>query len=116
MDTTIRLGARMFYGDSTFSHGLSRSGYFNKREALDLEMFGSTFEGLYLGTLVPDNEEEQQFIMQVQDGQEPELYAAKLWKKYLAAVEKSKRRHGFMASEARSASNFVASAETEESF
>ncbi|GHE83383.1 DUF413 domain-containing protein [Thalassotalea profundi] len=113
MDTTIRIGSRLFLGDITFSHGISRSGYFNKRESHDLEMYGLTLEGLYSGVLTATNEEEQQFVEQVMQDEESSLYPVKLWKKYLAAVQKSKRRHGFMASESKSSAPAPAIAEVE---
>ncbi|GAA5141846.1 DUF413 domain-containing protein [Thalassotalea piscium] len=113
MDTTIRIGSRMFLGDITFSHGISRSGYFNKRESLDLEMYGLTLEGLYSGVLSPTNEEEQLFVDQVMVDEPSNVYAVKLWKKYLEAIQKSKRRHGFMASESKSSAPAPALAEVE---
>ncbi|XQW86780.1 DUF413 domain-containing protein [Thalassotalea piscium] len=113
MDTTIRMGSRIFLGDLTFSHGISRSGYFNKRESTDLEMYGLTLEGLYAGTLEPTNEEEQQFVEQVSQDEPSNFYPVKLWKKYLDAVQKSKRRHGFMASESKSSAPAPAMSEVE---
>lgn len=113
MDTTIRVGSRIFLGDVTFSHGISRSGYFNKRESMDLEMYGLTLESLYSGVLSPTNNEEQQFVDQVMVDEPSDLYPVKLWKKYLDAVHKSKRRHGFMASESKSSAPAPAIAEVE---
>ena len=113
MDTTIRMGNRLFLGDITFSHGISRSGYFNKRESIDLEMYGLTLEGLYSGLLTATNEEEQQFVDQVMLDEVSNFYPVKLWKKYLDAVQKSKRRHGFLASESKNSVPAPAVAEVE---
>ncbi len=98
MQTAIRPGKLLFYGDQVFSHGLSRSGYFNKRESSELEMYGETFLSLSNGSLAPENDEEKQFIEAVQSTEETSLYPAKLWKKYLHAVAQSKIHHGFAKS------------------
>ncbi len=100
METTIRKGNKPFYGDAIFSHGISRSGYFNKRESEELQEYGATFEALLSGALAPDNEEESAFIAGMKIQNESDLYAVKLWNKYLQSVIKSKCHHGFMLSEA----------------
>lgn len=92
----------MFYGDSSFPHGLSRSGHFNKRESQELEQFGHTLLALSTGALTPENEEEQQFVDALNSNAESSLYAVKLWRKYLDAINKSKVRHGFAQSNAKS--------------
>lgn len=99
METLIRKGAKPFYGDNIFSHGLSRCGFFNKREAEELFVFGKSFENLSIGLLLPNNEEEAQFVREVKASEPPVMYCAKLWKKYLNALNKSKSRHGFIKSE-----------------
>ncbi len=102
MNTSIRIGKSPFYGDQTFSHGLSRSGYFNKRESDELIQYGLTLSGLADGTLAPENEEEVQFVADLQSSEESSLYSVKLWKKYLKSVEKSRIHHGFAKSSAKS--------------
>lgn len=102
MDTTIRKGKVPFYGDHVFTHGISRSGYFNKRESEELLIFGHTLAALANGTLTAENEEEQLFIDQVSATEPATFYLAKLWQKYLASVTKSKMHHGFAKSSARS--------------
>ncbi len=101
METLIRKGKATFFGDRSFAHGISRSGHFNKRESEELAIYGATLEGLHQGTLFPENEEESQFIMEVQQADEGQLYLSKLWKKYLRAVEKSRVHHGFSRSNGR---------------
>lgn len=98
MKTLIRKGQSTFFGDNSFPHGISRSGYFNKRESEELALYGKTFEALYNGNLLPENEEEVQFVAAMHTGDESHLYPAKLWKKYLDAVEKSRIHHGFSMS------------------
>ncbi|GLX81131.1 DUF413 domain-containing protein [Thalassotalea eurytherma] len=98
MKTQIRKGQTMFFGDSTFPHGISRSGHFNKRESDELALYGKTFEALHNGKLLPENEEEVQFVASMQKLDESHLYSVNLWKKYLAAVEKSRVHHGFSMS------------------
>ena len=102
MKTSIRKGQSTFFGDSSFPHGISRSGYFNKRESEELALYGKTFEGLQTGKLLPDNEEEIQFVGAMLTTDESHLYAARLWKKYLAALEKSHSFHGFSMSNGKS--------------
>ena len=98
MKTSIRKGQSIFFGDHSFPHGISRSGYFNKRESEELALYGKTFEALQNGSLLPGNEEEVQFVGAMLPTDESHLYAARLWKKYLAAVEKSHSFHGFSKS------------------
>ena len=90
MNTTIRKGKTLFYGDHTFSHGLSRSGHFTLKEAEFLESYGHTLSALANETLQPENDDEHLFVVQVNDEGESTLHAAKLWKKYLKAINKSK--------------------------
>ena len=101
MNTTIRKGKTLFYGDHTFSHGLSRSGHFTLKEAEFLESYGHTLSALANETLQPENDEEQLFVVQVNDEGETTLHAAKLWKKYLKAINKSKVGHSFSRSSGR---------------
>lgn len=98
MKILIRKGQSTFYGDSLFPHGISRSGYFNKRESEELALYGKTFEALQNGTLLPENEEEDQFVAAMKTSNESELYSVKLWKKYLDVLEKSRVHHGFSIS------------------
>ena len=83
METSIRQGVKPFYGDAIFSHGISRSGYFNKRESEELQVYGATFEALLSGALAPKNEEELAFISGMQIQNECDLYSVRLWNKYL---------------------------------
>lgn len=106
MQTKIRKGQRAFYGDSVFPHGIARSGYFNKREAEELELYGDTFEGLLSGRLLSQNREEKRFIANM-GVEHTDLYPVRLWQKYLNALAHIKRRHGFMISEARSRGSVV---------
>jgi hypothetical protein len=101
MNTTIRKGKTLFYGDHTFSHGLSRSGHFTLKEAEFLESYGHTLSGLANATITPENEEEQIFVTQLNEEGESTLLAAKIWKKYLKAIEKSKVGHSFSKSSGR---------------
>lgn len=103
MKTSIRMGKSNFYGDSIFTYGLSRSGYFNMRESDELAKYGNTFQGLWDGSLSPINEEEKQFINAMKSANESELYSVYLWKKYLAALDKSRVHHGFSMSTAKTA-------------
>ncbi len=98
MQTEIRKGKTLFYGEQVFPHGLSRSGYFNKRESMELEIYGATFAALTDGTLMPENEEEQQFALLINTNTPDAPYSVKLWQKYLNAVARSKIHHGFAKS------------------
>ncbi len=98
MKTSIRIGKNLFYGDSSFPYGISRSGYFNKRESDELMIYGKTFEGLCNGSLSPVNDEEVQFVEGINSNSESELYPVNLWRKYLVAIDKSRVHHGFSMS------------------
>lgn len=119
MNTSIRKGQNPFYGDTVFPHGISRSGYFNKRESEELQEYGATLEGLLSGALAAENEEEVAFIKAIESNTESTFYCAKLWKKYTDSVKKSKSHHGFLISEAKAKSqtnvsdNYVATATDE---
>lgn len=101
VDTNIRKGKVRFYGDAIFTHGLSRSSYFNRRESLELEEYGHTLFGLVNGSIIPENEDEQRFVSEMKLDHDISYYPVKLWKKYLAAVDKSKVHHGFSKSSAK---------------
>ncbi|WP_068547832.1 DUF413 domain-containing protein [Thalassotalea crassostreae] len=98
MNTKIRKSNKRFYGDTMFARGLSRSGFFSKRESLELEEYGVTFVGLADGTLTPENEDEELFIREITANQPSQFYPAKLWQKYLNTLAKSKVHHGFAKS------------------
>ncbi|WP_286234486.1 DUF413 domain-containing protein [Thalassotalea sediminis] len=98
METSIRVGSKPFFGAEVFPCGLSRSGYFNKRESQELIEYGNTFAELQHGILSPINEEEFLFLIELNDTVESTLYPVKLWKKYLHAVQKSRTFHGFSPS------------------
>ncbi|OKY27845.1 DUF413 domain-containing protein [Thalassotalea sp. PP2-459] len=102
MNTTIRKGKVPFYGDHVFTHGISRSGFFNKRESEELLIYGHTLSALANGTLTPENADEQLFIEQISSSEPATLYLATLWQKYTASVMKSKMHHGFAKSSAKS--------------
>lgn len=101
METTIQLGKRIFLGDQVFSHGLSRSGFFNKRESKELEEYGMRLQALAKGVDLPKNDEEKVFVSEVNGEQMPTLYATKLWRKYIKALTQVKSRHGFLQSESK---------------
>ncbi|MDN3652361.1 DUF413 domain-containing protein [Thalassotalea ponticola] len=95
METDIRKGINSFYGDPIFKTGLSRSGHFTIKEAQLLKDYGWTLQSLSNGTLFADNNEERTFIEQINSDEPPTLYLASLWKKYLAAIQRSKVGYGF---------------------
>lgn len=107
MFTTIRKGKSPFYGEQSFSYGLSRSGYFNRRESQELLEYGKTFQDLCTGALLPENEEELRFVHDMQTSDESSLYPVRLWKKYLDAVQKSRVHHSFSRSSGKSYSDFT---------
>ncbi|RHW74936.1 DUF413 domain-containing protein [Colwellia sp. RSH04] len=98
METAIRKGKITFYASDIFPHGLSRSSYFNKREAEELMMYGHTFSGLQDGSLSPENEEEAAFVTEINSNEEVTLYSVKLWHKYLSVVANKGVFHGFSMS------------------
>jgi len=98
MEKEIRKGQKIFYGDPIFARGLSRSGFFSLNESKQLEAYGDTLQQLANGTLAPNNSAEQIFINEVNSDVESTLYASCLWKKYQAAIIKSKTFHSFSKS------------------
>ena len=64
----------------------------------ELALYGKAFEALQSGKLLPENEEEVQFVAAMLTSDESHLYSVQLWKKYLAALEKSRVHHGFSMS------------------
>lgn len=98
MEADIRMGKVPFYALDTFPHGISRSSYFNKCESEVLIRYGATLQRLLDGSLSPISDDEKNFINQMNGHDESYLYSVKLWKKYLAAVEKRRTFHGFSAS------------------
>lgn len=98
METTIRKGSIPFYASDVFPYGLSRSSYFNKRESEELIQYGHTLSGLQNGFLTPENEEEVNFVMELNSDHENTLYLVRLWRKYLLTVEKRGTFHGFSKS------------------
>lgn len=98
MNTSIRKGRSIFYGDNSFVHGISRSGYFNKRESEELASYGLTLEGLYSGKLLAENNEEACFIKAIHSQEVSDNYLVNLWRKYLDALAKSRRHYGFAKS------------------
>ncbi len=95
MNTMIRVGVRPFYAEHTFPYGLSRSGYFSKREAEELSIYGHSLQGLLDNSLVPLNEEESTFTREIASGN-CQLHLSKLWKKYMLAISHSKMQYGFI--------------------
>ncbi len=95
METIIRKGQGTFYGDDSFPHGISRSGYFSLRESEELATWGKTFEGLYNGKIEPTNDEESLFIIETKSVGTSTLYPVKLWLKYLNAIKRSQSGYSF---------------------
>ncbi|WP_440876805.1 DUF413 domain-containing protein [Thalassotalea sp. PLHSN55] len=98
MNTTIRVGKKLFYGESDFPRGIGRSGFFNKKETELLEQYGDTLMRLADKALTPENEEESLFVAAIDSGDESANAMVKLWRKYVNAVEKTKRHHSFTQS------------------
>jgi uncharacterized protein len=92
MNNTMRLGVRKFYDDINFAGGISRSGFFNIKESENLISYGYTLSGLASGQLIPQNDEEQRFVEQINAEQDSELYFVKLWRKYKRALYLSKHK------------------------
>lgn len=105
METAIRKGSIPFYASDVFPNGLSRSSFFNKRESDELIQYGHTFSCLQNGLLTPENEEEVCFVAELNSDIESTLYSVRLWKKYLAAVNKRGTFHGFSMSSRNQSSN-----------
>lgn len=85
-NTTIRVGAKLFYDDKNFARGFSRSGLFTVQESTKLEQYGHTLKLLLEKQIAPENEEEKQFVTRFETGALPETEIEKIWAKYLKAL------------------------------
>jgi hypothetical protein len=92
MTNTIRLGVRKFYDDVNFIGGISRCGYFTKREAQELIDYGYTLSGLACGQLQPETEAEQLFVDGINSEETPTDNFVKLWHKYQRSLYLAKHK------------------------
>ncbi len=87
METAIRKGFSPFYATDLFPAGLAHSNYFTESESEVLIQYGHTFSSLQSGKLTPVNEEEVEFLEELNSGLENTIYTVALWKKYLSIAE-----------------------------
>lgn len=80
-----------FFDNKHFARGFSRSGEFTISEAQILENYGKAMQGLFDGSLSPEDDDEQEFIVALQEGGEgiTNKYA-QCWKKYLSKTQRKR--------------------------
>ncbi|WP_325894902.1 DUF413 domain-containing protein [Grimontia sp. NTOU-MAR1] len=75
-----------FFDDRHFPKGFARSGYFTIKEAQLLETSGRTMKALFEGAMVPQDEEQQKFVDEVNGRRAAESSYALCWLKYLKEI------------------------------
>lgn len=85
--TTIRKGSRPFYDDKHFPRGFGRSGTFTILESDIMQEYGHTLKALFEGQLLPENEEEIEFINAFKEVNEPANSLHRAWSKYIQATQ-----------------------------
>ena len=102
-----------FFDDKHFPRGFARSGYFTIKEAQLLENCGRTMKALFEGLTLPQTEEEQQFVDEINGRRAVESTYASCWLKYLNKIN---HKHVVfnLCSTSRSTSEELAEAELDE--
>lgn len=93
MSSEIRQGQYPFRDDVNFPRGLSRCGCFSISQSELLKVYGETLKQLELGTLVPINEAEENFVSYTRGQKVAETQLEKLWEKYLGEIKRNKSFH-----------------------
>ncbi|MCC4800892.1 DUF413 domain-containing protein [Enterovibrio norvegicus] len=75
-----------FFDDKHFPKGFARSGYFTIKDAQLLETCGRTMKALFEGTMVPQDEEQQKFVDEVNGRRAAESQYSICWLKYLKEI------------------------------
>ena len=88
--TNIRKGDKPYFDDANFPRGFNRSGEFTITESLILNDYGNTFKRLFDGSLMPENDEEKQFVKVVNRELAPNSQYEKTWMKYIELVAPKK--------------------------
>ncbi|WP_299018055.1 DUF413 domain-containing protein [uncultured Photobacterium sp.] len=95
-----------FYDDKNFPRGFNRSGVFTISEAMLLENYGRTMNGLASGILEPVSESEHQFVAEIRGQLDVRSDFAKCWMKYLNKISGKVRTYTLCVSQRRFASNY----------
>ena len=91
-----------FYDDKNFPRGFDRSGVFTISEASILESYGRAMSGLQTGTLSPIDDNEMQFLTEIQGKIETTSEYGQCWRKYLAQTGNKVRSYTLCASQRKS--------------
>ncbi|MBD1574759.1 DUF413 domain-containing protein [Vibrio sp. S17_S38] len=80
-----------FFDNKHFARGFSRSGEFTIKEAQTLENYGRTMQGLFEGTIQPQDDDEILFISAFKEGGDiiGNSYS-NCWKKYLNKTQRKR--------------------------
>jgi uncharacterized protein YifE (UPF0438 family) len=92
MDQQILPSGRPFYDDINFVGGISRSGYFNIKEAKLLTDFGVRLTELALGKIEPATDHEKEFVEAMINQADSSLEAVKVWRKYQTVIEQKRHK------------------------
>ena len=75
-----------FFDDTHFPRGFARSGYFTIKEAQLLESCGRTMKALFEGSMSPQDQEQQNFVEEINGRRAVESVNALCWLKYLEKI------------------------------
>ncbi len=115
MNTEFRFGKKRFYDDQRFKRGFSKSGEFTLLESELLSLYGDTMKALDSGEIMPDNAEEQHFLLVCSQQLAAESKLEKVWTKYKQLTQ-SRRRFHTLNSRCKSASYETEDDNEDESF
>lgn len=85
--------SKKFFDNKNFPRGFSRQGDFTIREANILEKSGVAFQKLTSGEVSPSTKLEESFVAVINGKQAPDTEYEKVWMKYLALVNSTKKFH-----------------------
>ena len=93
MNTEFRFGKKRFYDDQRFKRGFNKSGEFTLLESELLSLYGDTMQALNSGEIMPENAEEQHFLLVCSQQLEPESKLEKVWMKYKRLTQSRRAFH-----------------------
>ncbi|WP_331435669.1 DUF413 domain-containing protein [Photobacterium gaetbulicola] len=94
-----------FYDDKNFPRGFSRSGVFTVSEAQLLENYGRTMRGLADGSLIPETDNEQDFLSEITGSKDIQSSYAKCWAKYVNKTTNKVRSYTLCVSQRKQSNN-----------
>lgn len=93
MNTEFRFGKKRFYDDQRFKRGFNKSGEFTLLESELLSLYGETMKALDCGEMMPENPEEQHFLLVCSQQLAAESKLEKVWMKYKHLTQSRRAFH-----------------------